>query len=725
MKFSYHFFSLFIAGSVFVGCEDARFDSVVYENIQSVNENSLWSLINKYDFAKKYEDKSANQFFRIGVGVMLGDYVGNKIINRLVNQNFDEITVGYEMKHGPMVKSNGDVNFAQVDRLFVKTKESGVGVFGHTLVWHSNQNAAYLNGLIAPVIIPSEGGPTLGDNLYTNSDFEGSVNSWKTNGSDGLSIKISNDGEGYEGKGKALVATNTKVKTNPYDSQIWYRFDPDRLPIGDQYEFSMNIRANKECTIGTQWHGNEWEYKGGGIGNISLTTEWQTITKTITVNTTVPIGALVFDLGKVDAAVYIDNISMRKIQSSGAVLEANLIVNNGFENGSISSWGVSGDGTVMALTSEGEGADGGKALRVNNPLKRNAAYESQVYYRFDPQEKWLKKGDEYEFKMDVKADVATSFGSQIHGNIGAYKGGFLPKNVDVTTKWQTVKFSVTLGNDVGGIVFDLGATATNYYFDNISMRRVNPYGGDQVIEKTPEQKKELIGEAMTNFISKMVTHCKEYVRAWDVVNEPMDDGSPYNLKTGIGKKLGADEFYWQDYLGKDYAVMAFKLAREYGNSSDKLFINDYNLEYSLDKCKGIIEYVKYIEENGAEVDGIGTQMHIGINNDKDKIVEMFKLLASTGKLIRISELDVRMGNSVELDIYQKQADMYRFVVDSYFKYIPANQRYGITVWGVNDGDPYWNTKEQSCLWDNNYQRKLSYKAFCDGLSGKENFIPSE
>src|SRR5690606_1731130 len=113
--------------------------------------------------------------------------------------------------------------------------------------------------------------------------------------------------------------------------------------------------------------------------------------------------------------------------------------------------------------------------------------------------------------------------------------------------------------------------------------------------------------ALTQFISGMVDTCKNYVKAWDVVNEPMDDGKPYELKTGIGKaNIASDEFYWQDYMGKDYAVEAFKLARQHGNQDDKLFINDYNLEYNLDKCKGLIQYVEYIESKGAKVDGIGT-----------------------------------------------------------------------------------------------------------------------
>jgi GH35 family endo-1,4-beta-xylanase len=203
----------------------------------------------------------------------------------------------------------------------------------------------------------------------------------------------------------------------------------------------------------------------------------------------------------------------------------------------------------------------------------------------------------------------------------------------------------------------------------------------------------------------------------------MDDGRPDELKTGIGKTLPTDEFYWQDYLGKDYAVKAFKMARTYGNADDMLFINDYNLEYNLDKCRGIIAYVKYIESQGAKIDGIGTQMHISTDLDKGKIEEMFKLLAGTGKLIKVSELDIGVGvkTNVATDAhYQAQAEMYRFVVEKYFEIIPAAQQYGITVWSPRDSPAgsFWRADEPIGLWTEGYNRKRAYAAFSEALSNR-------
>ena len=195
------------------------------------------------------------------------------------------------------------------------------------------------------------------------------------------------------------------------------------------------------------------------------------------------------------------------------------------------------------------------------------------------------------------------------------------------------------------------------------------------------------------------------------------------MRTGNVTELANDDFYWVKYLGPDYAVTAFNLARQYGNPTDVLFINDYNLEASLAKCDGIIEYTNYIESQGATVDGIGTQMHISLNTSRENIVEMFQKLAASGKLIKISELDVRLGTaSPTMAQLLEQADMYQFVVDSFNEYIPAEQRYGITLWNLSDKEnehEFWLPNESPNVFDGDFGRKPAYKGVADGLAGRD------
>lgn len=552
MKYNNHIFITLIAILLLGSCEDARNDSVAYQ--QPDMSNSIKTIVGKYDFVKAYVDYAKNPVFRIGAGVGINEYVNNAKANSIVNKNFDEISIGYEMKHGAIVQSDGELNFTNVDRLFEATSEGKVGVFGHTLVWHSNQNASYLNSLISPT------------NLISNGDFElGSIAGW-TGWGNGSTMSVTENGKGNGNSGYALQVTNPSASANYWNVQILYSLS---LPLlnGSTYNLSFDVKADKSAILRPEMQSSD--YSSNSFGTVNVTTDWQRVS----LNTTITAddrNRVIMSLGESAATIYIDNIVLSK--------------------------------------------------------------------------------------------------------------------VDAAPRSQTVKSSSKITKDAA---------------DN---------------EQT------IIGSVMEKWISEMVIHCKPYVKAWDVVNEPMDDGKPYELKTGIGKtNKAADEFYWQDYLGKDYGVKAFNLARQYGNADDKLFINDYNLEYNIDKCKGLIQYVQYIESKGAKVDGIGTQMHLSLTSDKDKIAQMFQLLAATGKLIRISELDIRIGKTPAESDFAAQAEMYRYVVEMYFKHIPASQRYGITVWGITDSPETsgWLPGEHQALWDLNHRRKLSYKGFCDGLAGKD------
>jgi GH35 family endo-1,4-beta-xylanase len=138
----------------------------------------------------------------------------------------------------------------------------------------------------------------------------------------------------------------------------------------------------------------------------------------------------------------------------------------------------------------------------------------------------------------------------------------------------------------------------------------------------------------------------------------------------------------------------------------------------------LIDYVAYIEGKGAVVDGIGTQMHISTTSDKQKIADMFTLLAATGKKIKVSELDMGIDGKKTAEAtaadYQAQADMYKYVIDKYFEIIPAKQRYGITIWSPLDSpdNSSWRAGEPIGLWTGGFTRKPAYVGVAEALKGK-------
>lgn len=715
MKYLNKFWLGAIALSVLASCVDD--DSLLDYNVDKPESLAKYEYLKGYDVLKSYVNRSTDPDFKLGAGVSVGDFNKLSASYSHIVSNFDEMTAGWEMKHGAVVQADGSLNTSSVATFIANAKNAGITIYGHTLTWHANQNATYLNSIIA--------------------DRE---------------IEIDpNDAN------NALHANTPEAKTNSWDWQLEYTL-PTPLTQGVEYTLKMRAKASSAFTV------DFWRTNGASTNygpNIAFGESWGDVSVTFT--PTMDATKLQFCFGAFGGDLYFDDMVLT---ASGS--DVNLIVNGAFDDEDLSGWGkpswhsytfgiepvaagpatwwtnlvtnsdVESDDVSSFFATEvtvgpdpatigaaGTGADGvGRAIVVHSGDNPVNTWDTQFFVKAPQQ---LEAGQAYRFSMKVKADKPATISSQSHNDPGGYVYWSMIGNPAVTTEWQEYTSSGVISADQAGssgmntIAFNLAelAEANTYYFDDI-VWEIEESGNK--IPLTPEEKADTISWALENWISGMLEVSKDYVKSWDVVNEPMDDGNPYEVKSGVGKTdMAADEFYWQDYLGKDYAVMAFNLAAQYGNSDDKLFINDYNLEYNLDKCKGLIAYVEYIESKGARVDGIGTQMHINVSSDKDKISQMFELLAATGKLIKISELDIGIDGKKASEAtdgdYQAQAEMYKYVVQKYFELIPAAQRYGITAWSPLDSpaSSSWRAGEPIGLWTEGYSRKPAYGGFVDGF----------
>ena len=62
------------------------------------------------------------------------------------------------------------------------------------------------------------------------------------------------------------------------------------------------------------------------------------------------------------------------------------------------------------------------------------------------------------------------------------------------------------------------------------------------------------------------------------------------------------------------------------------------------------------------------------------------------------------------------------IVESYKENVPEVQQAGITIWNLTDSKKeheYWLNGDAPNLFNADYSRKIAYKAFCDGLAGKD------
>ena len=363
----------------------------------------------------------------------------------------------------------------------------------------------------------------------------------------------------------------------------------------------------------------------------------------------------------------------------------------------------------------------------------------------------LEKNKEYKMTFNVKG----SGSGKLDGRLGDWGGG-ANFSIPFSTEWQDVQVSVTPTMDGNFMLLHVPNYIGDVYIQSIKFEGYKA----STVPQTQEEMHDTLVYAMDKWIKSMMEACDGKVKAWDLVNEAIggdgNDGSGnYTLQhskdydpngnPNATWDVGGDAFYWQDYMGDlEYVRQACRLARKYGPEDIKLFINDYNLESDWDnnkKVKSLVNWIKKWESDGVtKIDGIGTQMHISchenetnLNNIKKHITQMFQIIANSGKLCRISEMDMgyvrgsnRWGSSIKTSQiteaeHKKMADFYEWIIKEYFRIIPPEQQWGICQWCATDSpnNSGWRGGEPVGIWDSNYYRKHVYAGFVRGLNGGE------
>ena len=361
-------------------------------------------------------------------------------------------------------------------------------------------------------------------------------------------------------------------------------------------------------------------------------------------------------------------------------------------------------------------------------------------------------------KLDVTYTLSVTMKASGSATVQYSVGNWYPDNysgsfaIDTAMKEYTVSFKPVV--EGGFVLFQTGNFVGDILIESL---KITHKGSDKTIALTAEQKRDTLIWAMDRWIAGMMEATDGYVKAWDVVNEALsgggNDGSGNyvlqnyeNNNISDPSNVSSGTFYWQVYMGDlEYVRTAVASARKHfkGNADElKLFVNDYNLESDWDDNKKVKSLVKWIEKWEADgvtkIDGIGTQMHISCFENasiqksiENHVVNMFKIMAASGKLCRISELDMgyvrgsnRWGSSLKTsqlteEEHQRMADFYEFIVKKYFEIIPVEQQYGICQWCLTDApkNSGWRGGEPVGIWTEGYKkRKAAYIGFANGLS---------
>ncbi|MBO4455520.1 MAG: endo-1,4-beta-xylanase [Bacteroidales bacterium] len=316
-------------------------------------------------------------------------------------------------------------------------------------------------------------------------------------------------------------------------------------------------------------------------------------------------------------------------------------------------------------------------LAAMQGIKLGAAFTYQEYMQNPKVAEILKK----EFK-------AVTFGNEMkHDAIVQRTGLMRYDNADRMALWAQ-----NAGAELFGHVLGWHSQQQTAYLNTVI---------DQA-SASGQSVSEAIDEAFKTFVYGMVKHFDVY--AWDVVNETFADGANGAFRT---KGNSARDFVWGNYYPstKDWVDKAFAYATDACAQSGKtpvLYINDYNLETDPGKRKGLCDYVR----NNPQVTGVASQMHLDIStpNLESKIEASLKDLTATGKIVRISELDLKNTSEAA------QAELFKFIFQKYIEIVPQPQRGGITFWGINDKDSWLGENNHPLLWKGSqYEIKEAYK----------------
>ena len=715
MKVNKYIISALVCPFVLGSCAD--WDDWKYD-VEKPQTIAQYEYLNDYAPLKEYLDRDAHPGFKVSAALGVDEFNQQGPLFRLAAHNFDEIVAGNAMKMASCVNDQGVMDFSKVSSFVTAAEDAGLTVYGHTLAWHSQQPKKWLEKLLADKEL----------------DVDSDQKTFKE-----LSRQTYTDGAfPYYQMGCAPDIINGSIHF---------------VPTGDWSQFfcmtGCSMKAGNYVAI--------LHIKSTKDGMISLTAQngWGGDSQNITQKFTVKANEWV------DAEIALNDI---KGGNYDFILKPETF-----------------DGT-LDLQSVTIGQYESPAMEMEQEVKHQTYQDGKFPYyvmgcapdvingsiHFVPTGDWsqffclagaaLKPGN-YAVDVEIKSTKAGNIKMTVQNGWGGDAESFTG-SVALKEGWTTARFKMTL--EQGGTYdFILKPETFDATLDlkSISVKQIVKMNS---IPLTPQEKSDTLTWAMNKWVSGMMQATGGKVKAWDLINEAISGGGNVNgfyaLQTA--GENSENDFFWQDYFTPEmYGPIVEKAARdayaavEGTNPADlKLFINDYNLESDWDnnqKVKSLVYWIGVWEKKGKElgyntkIDGIGSQMHISyyenpqtLESKKKGIQNMLKIMAETGKLVRISELDMGYvdadGNDVTTAQLEKlpidervakekaMAEYYKWIIEQYFAIVPPAQQYGICQWCLTDSpaNSSWRGGQPVGLWNLNYQRKPAYGGFADGLAGK-------
>ena len=718
MKVNKYIISALVCPFVLGSCAD--WDDWKYD-VEKPQTIAQYEYLNDYAPLKEYLDRGAHPGFKVSAALGVDEFNQQGPLFRLAAHNFDEIVAGNAMKMASCVNDQGVMDFSKVSSFVRAAEDAGLTVYGHTLAWHAQQPRKWLEKLIADKELDVDPDQKTFTELSRQTYTDGKFPFYQM----GCAPDIINGSIHFVPTGdwsQFFCMTGCSMKAGNYVAILHIKSTKDGM-ISLTAQNGWGAEAQK-ITQKFTVKANEWvdaevalnDIQGGNYDFILLP---ETFDGTLDLQSVT--------IGQYESpAMEVEQEVKHQTYQDGPFPYYQMGCAPDVINGSI-HFVPTGDWSQFFCVP-------GEALTPGN-------------YAVDVEIKSTKSGN-------IKMTVQNGWGGDAESRDGT---------VALKEGWTTARFKMTLEQG-GNYDFILKPETFDATLDlkSVTVKKIVKTNS---IPLTPQEKSDTLTWAMNKWISGMMQATEGKVKAWDLINEAVSGGGNVNgfyaLQTEATSEHNPQDFYWQDYFTPEmYGPIVEKAARDAyaaveGTTPEdlKLFINDYNLESDWDnnqKVKSLVYWIGVWEKKGQElgwktkIDGIGSQMHISYYEDpqileskKKAIQNMLKIMAETGKLVRISEIDMGYVDKDGKDVTTAQleklpieervakekamAEHYKWIIEQYFKIVPVSQQYGICQWCLTDSptDSGWRPGQPVGLWNLNYQRKPAYGGFADGLANKQ------
>ncbi len=715
MKVNKYIISALVCPFVLGSCAD--WDDWKYD-VEKPQTIAQYEYLNDYAPLKEYLDRGAHPGFKVSAALGVDEFNQQGPLFRLAAHNFDEIVAGNAMKMASCVNDQGVMDFSKVSSFVRAAEDAGLTVYGHTLAWHAQQPRKWLEKLIADKELDVDPDQKTFTELSRQTYTDGKFPFYQM----GCAPDIINGSIHFVPTGdwsQFFCMTGCSMKAGNYVAILHIKSTKDgmiSLTAQNGWGAEAQNITQKFTVKANEWVDAEVALNDIQGGNYDFILKPETFDGTLDLQSVT--------IGQYESpAMEVEQEVKHQTYQDGPFPYYQMGCAPDVINGSI-HFVPTGDWSQFFCLP-------GLALTPGN-------------YAVDVEIKSTKSGN-------IKMTVQNGWGGDAESRDGT---------VALKEGWTTARFKMTLEQG-GNYDFILKPETFDATLDlkSVTIKKIVKMNS---IPLTPQEKSDTLTWAMNKWISGMMQATEGKVKAWDLINEAISGGGNVNgfyaLQTEATSEHNPQDFYWQDYFTPEmYGPIVEKAARdayaavEGTNPEDlKLFINDYNLESDWDnnqKVKSLVYWIGVWEKKGKElgwntkIDGIGSQMHISyyeneqtLESKKKGIQNMLKIMAETGKLVRISELDMGYVDKDGKDVTTAQleklpieervakekamAEHYKWIIEQYFKIVPVSQQYGICQWCLTDSptDSGWRPGQPVGLWNLNYQRKPAYGGFADGLS---------